>query len=222
MAKDILIFKPHQALSHIQPYLSQNPIIIEAGAYDGRETVRMAKLWPQGIIHAFEPVPELFEKLKTNTAHLSNVHCYQMALSDATGTAVLHISENPTKPGRASQANSLLKPDKRLELSPLIFPRSIQVPTTTIDAWAEQNNIDRIDFLKLDVQGYELNILKASIRILATTKAILTEVEFVEAYHGQYLYADVKTWLESHEFTMVGKDFSNETDWFFGNALFIR
>lgn len=218
----MLTLKPHQALGHIQSHLPQNPIIIEAGAYDGRETLRMAKLWPHGIIASFEPVPELFEKLKANTTDTPNVRCYQIALSDSTGTATLHISEKPTKPGRASQANSLLKPDKRLELSPLIFPRTIQVPTITIDDWAKQHGIDHIDFLKLDVQGYELNIIKSSPHMLETVKAILTEVEFVHAYQGQYLYAEVKSWLESHGFTMIAKDFSNETDWFFGNALFVR
>jgi len=218
----MLIFKPHQALGIIKQYLPENPIIIEAGAYDGRETLRIAKLWPHASIHTFEPVPELFEKLKANTAHLPHVHCYQMALSDATGTATLHISENPTKPGRASQANSLLKPDKRLELSPLIFPHTIQVPTITIDDWAAQHTIDHVDFLKLDVQGYELNIIKSSPRILQSVKVILTEVEFVQAYQGQYLYADVKSWLESHGCTMIGKDFTHDIDWFFGNALFVR
>ncbi len=218
----MLTFKPHQALGHIQKYLPNNPIIIEAGAYDGRETLRMATLWPQGTIHTFEPVPELFEKLKQNTAHLPHVRCYPMALGDTTGTATLYISEKPTKPGKASQANSLLKPDKRLELSPLIFPRTIQVPTITIDDWAKRYEIDHVDFLKLDIQGYELNVMKACPLILANVKVILTEVEFVSAYEGQYLYADVKSWLEQQGFTMIGKDFIDDIDWFFGNILLVR
>jgi len=218
----MLTFKSHQALGHVKEYLPNNPIIIEAGAYDGRETLRMAKLWPNSIIHTFEPVPELFEKLKENTVHLPHVHCYQMALGDTTGTATLYISEKPTKPGRASQANSLLKPGKRLELSPLIFPRTLEVPTITIDDWAQQYDIDHIDFLKLDVQGYELNIMKSSPRMMSTVKVVLTEVEFVQAYQEQYLYADVKSWLEQQGFTMIGKDFVDDIDWFFGNALFVR
>jgi len=216
----MLILKPHQMLAHIKKYLPEKPIIVEAGAFDGRETIRMAKLWPQGTIHTFEPVPELYKQLKENTKHLPNVICYQLALSDATGTSTLYISEKPTKPGRASQANSLLKPDKRLELSPLIFPRTIAVPTMTINDWAAQHAIDHVDFLKLDVQGYELNIIKSCQRMLATVKIILTEVEFVSAYQNQYLYAEVKLWLETHGFIMIAKDFINETDWFFGNALF--
>src|SRR5438045_3440309 len=102
----MLTLKPHQSLGLVQTYLSDNPVIIEAGAYDGRETIRLARIWPNGVIHSFEPVPELFEKLEANTTHLANVHCHQLALSDSTGTAPLHISEKPTKPGRASQANS--------------------------------------------------------------------------------------------------------------------
>ena len=44
-------------------FLPENPVILEAGAHKGKDTVEMAKLWPAGTIHAFEPVPSLFKKL---------------------------------------------------------------------------------------------------------------------------------------------------------------
>jgi FkbM family methyltransferase len=218
----MITFKHSDALNHIKEYLPDNPIIVEAGSFDGKETIKMANLWPKGHIHAFEPVPAIFEKLKNNTSHLPNVHCYPMALSDQNGNATLYVSEKPQKPGIPSQANSLLKPKERLEISPLIFPHKIQVPTITLDTWAQTHNIDRIDFLWLDLQGFELPVLKASEKILSQVKVIYTEVEFIEAYEDQALYEDVKSWLESQGFTMIGKDFQDNPAWFFGNALFIK
>lgn len=218
----MIIFKPHEALQHIKSYLPENPIIVEAGAFDGRETQKMIALWPRGTIHAFEPVPAIFEKLKLNTSHLENVHRYPIALSDRTGTSQLYISEKPEKPGIPAQANSLLKPKERLSISPLIFPTTIEVPTTTLDDWARDYSIDHVDFLWLDLQGYELNVLKASPKTFAQVKVIYTEVEFIEAYEGQYQYPQVKTWLEDNGFIMIGKDFSDKPTWFFGNVLFIR
>ncbi len=218
----MIIFKHADALKHIKEHLNENPIIVEAGSFDGKETIKMADMWPQGTICAFEPVPAIFENLKHNTAHLPNVQCYSLALSDQNGNATLYVSEKPSKPGIPSQANSLLKPKKRLEISPITFPHKIQVPTITLDTWALTYNIDRIDFLWLDLQGCELPVLKASPKVLTQVKVIYTEVEFIEAYENQPLYEDVKSWLESQGFTMIGKDFQDSPTWFFGNALFIK
>lgn len=218
----MIIFKSSDALKHAAPHLPKNPVIVEAGAFDGKETIKMATMWPHSTIHAFEPVPAIFERLVKNTAHLPNVKRYPLALSDSVGMATLYISEKPQKPGQASQANSLLKPKERLKLSPLTFPGTLDVPTTTLDVWAQEYNIPQIDFLWLDLQGYELNVLQAAPKTVAQVKAIYTEVEFVEAYEGQYLYDDVKSWLEAQIFVMVGKDFDENPTWFFGNALFIK
>jgi FkbM family methyltransferase len=218
----MIIFKPHQAVLHAKLYLSQSPIIVEAGAYKGAETIRLAQEFPQGTIYAFEPVPELFTQLVSNTAHLKNVHCVPYALGPQTGNVALHLSERPEKPGVACQANSLLKPKERLALSPLRFEQTIQVPCFTLDDWATQANINHIDLLWLDLQGIELPLMQASPAMLKTVKVILTEVEFVEAYENQAQYPQVRAWLESQGFNMVGKDFSDNPDWFFGNALFVR
>jgi len=50
-------------LYEIAKYLPVNPVIIEAGAYIGNDTLEMSKVWPKGRIYAFEPVPMLYEKL---------------------------------------------------------------------------------------------------------------------------------------------------------------
>ena len=64
-------------LNEVKPYLPEDPIIIEAGAYNGLGTMKMEKFWPQSAIHAFEPVPEIFEMLTRNTHELDIVSCYQ-------------------------------------------------------------------------------------------------------------------------------------------------
>jgi len=216
------IFKPDQAINQIKPYLSCNPTIIEAGAFDGRDTQRLAQTWPNGIIHAFEPVPELFERLKKNTAHLPNVHCYQLALSDKNGIATFYVSEKPHKPGISSQAGSLRKPKERLSRSPIHFPYTIEVETITLASWAHIHNISHIDFLWLDMQGHELNVLKAANFLLPGISIIYTEVGFIEAYDQQPSLEMIKNWAESHNFDEIGRTFANQTDWFFGNILLVN
>jgi FkbM family methyltransferase len=218
----MIIFNSHKTIEIIKQFLPDNPIIIEAGAFDGHDTKKMALQWPQGTIHAFEPVSEIYERLLKNTSMLSNVHHYPVALSDHTGTAQFYVSEKPNKPGIASQAGSLHKPKERLSRSPIIFPRMTTVQTITLDQWADENGVSVIDLLWLDTQGHELAILQAAPKMIHNIKVVLAEVSFIESYEGQPLYEDVVAWMVAHGFDEVGRDFADTTQSFFGNALFMR
>jgi FkbM family methyltransferase len=218
----MIIFKSHQAVDYIARYLPHNPSVVEAGAYVGTDTARMATRWPDGIIHAFEPVPELYAQLQQTVANFQNVHTYPVALSTTQGTADFYIGEKVEKPGRPTQAGSLHKPKERLLISPIQFPRTITVPTITLDAWALEHHIQSIDMLWLDLQGHELSVLQSSLGVLASLQVILIEVAFIEAYKDQPSANSIIDFLTLHGFEMVGKDFADKPIWFFGNILFVK
>jgi FkbM family methyltransferase len=218
----MIIFKSHQAVEYIARYLPDNPCIVEAGAYVGGDTAKMAARWPKGTIHAFEPVPELYAQLQQAVANFQNVHTYPLALSTQQGTADFYIGEKVEKPGRPTQAGSLHKPKERLHISPIQFPRTITVPTTTLDAWALEHQIPSIDMLWLDVQGHELSVLQSGLHMLSTVNVILIEVAFIEAYEQQPSADSIIDFLTQHGFEMVGKDFADKPIWFFGNILFVK
>jgi FkbM family methyltransferase len=218
----MIIFQPHQIFDLIKQHAPARPIIVEAGAFDGTDTIQLAQTFQKGFVHAFEPVPELFTKLIYNTAKLRNVHCYEQALSDTCGSALFYISEKPDKPHIPSQAGSLRRPKKRLAHSPMQFPYTIEVQTISLDRWAKQNDMSRIDVLWLDTQGHELAILQGAQHILPSVRVIYTEVGFIEAYEDQPTYETVKVWLEEQGFTEIGRTFENTTDWFFGNILMVK
>jgi FkbM family methyltransferase len=195
-----------------------NPIIVEAGAYRGEDTVEMAEAWSDlGItIHAFEPLPHIHTALKQWCAPYGNIHTHPYALSDTNSYKTMYISS-----GRSDASSSLLRPKEHLENYPdVYFNHTLEVPTVTLDAWAEQNHIDRIDFLWLDLQGYESNMLKASPNILKTVKIILTEVQLCEAYSGCELYPSYKQWLDEQGFEIVRENFLGSVKE--GNVLFVR
>jgi len=218
----MIIFKPHTVFDLVRPYLPNNPIIVEAGAFDGNDTKKFVSHWPACTIHAFEPVPAIFQRLERNTLHLPQVKRYPIALSNANGSATFFVAEKPNKPGVPTQAGSLLVPKERLYHSPIQFPRTMQVSTITLDIWAHEHQIDHVDMLWLDMQGHELSVMQASPDILRTVKIIHTEVSFIESYAQQPQYVHVKDWLESQGFTLIGTDFTYPPTWFFGNALFAR
>jgi len=98
------------------------------------------------------------------------------------------------------------------------------VQVTTLDQWAAEYGVQNIDLLWLDMQGSELQALKAAPKLLSGVSVILTELEFVEAYEGQPLYLEVKAWLEEQGFVLIGGNFDfpkNPAQWF-GDGLFVR
>jgi FkbM family methyltransferase len=216
------IIKKSHILPYVTQYLPDNPIIVEAGAFDGTDTRKISAQWPTSTIHAFEPVPNIFVMLEKNTAHLPNVVRHPIALSDHNGSATLFVSEKPSRPGEPFQAGTLLKPKERLKHSPITYPRTITVPTITLDTWAEQNNITHIDFMWLDLQGMALPVLKGSANILKTVRALFVEVEFIEAYENQAQYEQTKSWLEFQGFAAIAQDFADTTAWIYGNVLFVK
>ncbi len=216
------IYTKHKALRLIKNYLPINPIILEAGAYNGYDSLYMANLWTDATFHLFEPVPELFAQLKINTQNITHTHYWPIALSTQVGIATFHISEKKEHPGVPTQAGSLLKPKERIHHSPMVYPRTISVPTITLNHWATQNNIDQVDFLWLDVQGHELAILKHGLSVLKKSRALFVELNFIKAYEEQPLAAEVIKWLDEHGFVMIARDYIEPSNWFFGNGLFIK
>jgi len=199
----------------IAEYLSDNPIIIEAGASDGQDTLELSKQFPNGQIHAFEPIPAVFEKLKNRVGNCKNVHIYPHALGPTNHTAKMYVSS-----GRSYGSSSLLKPKEHLTIHKDVhFKEEIEVPVLTIDDWAAKHNIDRVDFMWLDMQGAEYATLKASSKILNSLKVLYTEVSLMEMYEGVPLYEEYKTWLESLGF----KAAIEEIPWKdMGNVLFVK
>ncbi len=192
----------------IEQFLPSNPIVLEAGAHNGTDTVELAQ-WA-GRVYAFEPVPSLFEQLIRRTYKLPNVFCCQVALSDTTGTAPFYVSS-----GTSDASSSLLLPKDHLLIHQTVhFNKTITVDTITLDEWADQHAVDHIDGMWLDMQGHEFAMLQASPRILKTVKVIFIEVSYQELYEGTALFPDVRAWLEQQGFVYLCEIMEN--------ALFVR
>lgn len=201
--------------SMLKRYLPPNPIIIDCGAHDGTDSIELVKIL-KGEIHAFEPIPEIFERLQRNVKHFNNIHCYNIALSDITSDQIIYVSE-----GESDASSSLLPPKAHLADHPdTLFKKTIKIDAFSLDDWGSKNNISKVDLLWLDMQGFELNMLMASKYILQTVKVIHTEVSTKETYSGVNLYKDYKIFLESKGFKAIIEAIPE--NWDMGNVLFVR
>ena len=201
--------------SYIKKLLPNDPVIVEGGAHIGVDTLEMAKIWPKAKIFAFEPVPSLFMQLEEKTRAVENIHCYPLALAEFSGSTTMYISS-----GTSDGSSSLMEPNEHLTEHPdVTFLEKLQVQTTTLDEWADKQGIDHVDFLWLDLQGYELAVLKASPQILNSVRAIHMEVSLKETYKGVPLYPECRKWMEDKGF-MVCREALPWPD--MGNVFFVN
>ncbi len=185
----------------ITQYLPQRPIIIESGAHFGRDTVRMAALWPHAQIYAFEPVPSLYSQLLERTAPYPNITCYNIALSDHTGVETFYECS-----GASTAVSSFYEPLEYIQERPNVFFEQVKVPTITLDEWAHKEGITQVDAVWFDMQGAELKVLKASPFIVATIQVMVVEASLTERFKGIPLFDELTAWIEAQGFRIIQKD----------------
>jgi FkbM family methyltransferase len=166
--------------------------IFDIGANRGDTAKKYASLFNKAKIYAFEPFPDTYSKLLTNTKEIKQIIPNTLAIADFRGDAILYSNHN-------EDTNSLL-PSIKMGLSSDQQVRnkgSLTIPTDTIDNFCKENNIDQIAILKLDIQGSELAALKGAVRMLEKKKikVIYTETYFRQQYKDQPLFHDIASFL---------------------------
>jgi 2-O-methyltransferase len=156
---------------------------LELGAYDGSDTVWMAKL-PGVIVHAFEPDP------RNCPAPLRNVTVTRAAVSDFDGRLPFLLSEAGW--GRPWTCSSSLKqPRSHLSRFPVSFGETIEVESVTLDRYARANRLGTVDFIWADVQGAEGEMIRGGRDLLRRTRYLYTAYSDDESYEGQVSLADI-------------------------------
>jgi len=208
----------HLEVEDFLPLLPANPVIFEAGASRGMDTVKFAKLWPEAQIFAFEPEPTTFAVLTQETEAFANVQRFQLALAEQTGTAAFHVSSRSDN-ANATDASSLLKPlEIAKDLFNMDFSNQVTVQAVTLADFMREREVDHIDLMWLDMQGMEINCLMASKEALGHVDRIYMEVSLHPLYEGAPLYPAACKAMESVGFSPV-KEFLNP---FQGDVLFER
>ena len=212
---NFLKFTPSEEKQLIAQYLPQNPIIVEAGAHVGFDSAQMARYWKKGQLFCFEPIPHIYNQLLENTRYYKNIKTYKLALGEKNGKSDIYVSQ-----GAQNASSSLLAPQDHLEIYPDIkFDEKIEIETVNLDDWAKQAGVSKIDFMWLDLQGFEFPVLNSAPNILKTVTAIYTEVHTQETYTGVTQYVELRQFLEKVGFEVKHEDLSYQEG---GNVLFVR
>ena len=134
---------------------------IDIGANTATISIRLSKIYNDNIkIYSFEPIPNTYKLAASNIVlnNISNISLYNLGIGDCESKIIFH-----TFKGQSSCATAISNRtphDKNCKMN------SLTVNCTTLDSFVYKNNISRVDLMKIDVEGYELNVLKGAINVI--------------------------------------------------------
>jgi FkbM family methyltransferase len=176
-------------------FLQPGMTVIDAGAHQGLYTLLMSKrVGARGRVYSFEPSPRERQALRLNVRinRLHNVWIQPFALGNEESISDLYVV-NKSETG----CNSLRPPDVSEPLS------TTPVQVRTLDGWLASERAGTIDFIKLDVEGAELSVLKGAAKFLSQhpRPLIMAEVETIRTKPWGYSPHEIIELLEALEFS---------------------
>jgi FkbM family methyltransferase len=183
-------------LAFLDSVLKEGMVFVDGGANEGLYSLFASRcVGPSGRVFSFEPSQREFQRLECNIRlnGLGNVQAIRAALSDSPGETELHIASSPH-----SGHNTL---GQFAHDVPLL--RTERVPAQTLDGFAAETALTRLDFLKLDVEGAERRVLEGSRRVLRDMRPMILFEASESALQGQASsLPDLLAFLRSQDYRL--------------------
>lgn len=162
-------------------------VIFDVGANAGQSALQYSTVFPNALIHSFEPVPDTYARLVRNTRKLPKVTAHNWALGSAEGTARMAMAGFSTD-------NTIRAADEA--------PAETDVDVTLRrgDKVLEELGIERVSFLKIDTEGHDLEVL-------AGFGDALSKVDFVQVEAGMNAYNTTHRPFQEFVDFMIPRDF---------------
>ena len=200
LRKALLIHRVAATTEH-ESVLRKGPIatVVDIGANRGQFSLAARHHHPDAQIVAFEPLPTAAAVYRKVFVNDRRTMLHVAAVSPADGEATMQIS-------RREDSSSLL-PISQLQTA--LYPEVVaigtaKVPTAPLDRFLSVDDIAAPALLKIDVQGFELEVLKASVGLLPRFARVYVEASFVTLYEGQALAYQVVDFLREQHFLLTG------------------
>lgn len=174
-------------------------VVVDVGANKGQFSLLIRGVIPGAIIYAFEPLSnpaKIFSKIFDGD---TNTHLYTCAVGECNESIAMHVS-------KSDDSSSLLPiSEKQSNLFPGTEEDYIDnVTMSTLKSVISTDKLTGRSLLKIDVQGFELSVLKGSQPLLKEFGFIYIECSFVELYEGQALVSDIVDYLANEGFLLNG------------------
>jgi FkbM family methyltransferase len=182
----------HEKQYALQSQLPPRPVIVDAGANIGTSAMWFLGCYPDATLHAFEPASGNYRLLAENFAHVEGARIFQAALGKRAAEMTLYHAGST---GEHSLMSSGIGEEEE------------RVPVVTLASHMEAENLDRIDLLKLDVEGSELDVLVGLGERIRDVRLLVGEVHEKLVDEGEFY-----RFLDEHGFRICQKHYFRESD----------
>jgi FkbM family methyltransferase len=171
--------------------------ILDVGAHRGDIAAQLSQLYHPSFMGLVEPLPQMAPLLQGKSFAVKQKF-FPCVLGRAEGKTVLKVLAN-------LPSSSLLEPSPGCDQ---LFNRAmditeyIQVPMRTLDSIFSECALTDLDLLKIDVQGYEIEVFLGGLETLRKTRLIVSEVSFFKHYQEQPLFQEIYSFLNSLGFEL--------------------
>ena len=203
------IFNPLSTFHHkrISKYLSELDIekIIDIGAHKGEFLEKMLKIEKVNSFYAFEPQKNIFNELSEKFSNNKKVTLFNYAMDEEIAKKKLKINKLSMKSSlaEANEKSLYLKFINFLLLSKSSFEDEYEIQTNTVDKIFEGTNLQKT-LLKIDVEGFEMNVIKGSRMKLKEIPFILLENQFGNHFKNNN-FNDIIRFLSGQKFVICKK-----------------
>jgi len=174
---------------------TDRPVIFDIGANRGQTIERFRDVFARPVIHAFEPGRDTFAELQRSRAGIPDLHLNNVAVGARSESRIFLRSEPDTM-------SSFLEPsvDAWGEIKDR-YP----VEVITVDDYCAARGIERIDVLKSDTQGFDLEVIKGAQRMIdkRAVQLIFMEITFSDMYKGLPRFDEIYAFLAERRFALV-------------------
>jgi FkbM family methyltransferase len=181
-------------------------IIFELGSRDLLDAISLYDFYKPDIIYSFECNPDCLIDCKNNKKNYDNIILIEKAVS--INNEIINFYPFDLNKYDNKGASSLLKIDfSNRDLNDPDYNREnpqleIKVEGIRLDTFMDNNNIDRIDLLCIDLQGYELLALQSLSDKIKNVKYIIVEVSFKQTYIDGCSFEQIHNFLKYNNFTL--------------------
>ena len=148
----------------IKKFTKNSSIIIDAGANLGIFSFFAHHLNKESKIYAFEPTKKIFDLLSKNVKNNNlqdNIYPQNFALGDKKGAAEIVIN-NEESFGSLGMGGNVVSDSGLMKNKAVGGTQKETIQMTTIDDFVEKNNLKKVDFIKIDTEGYEKQVIKGA------------------------------------------------------------